>query len=1359
MAEALGLASSVITVIDLSAKVASWCSEYYANVQNARDDIERLQREAQGLKATLERVQSLCDSPNGVKLQESQSLREAVKDCKKQLDQLETKLEPRTTNKLMSRYGMRALRWPLKSKEVDGIMKKLGNCKDNISFSLQVDQELQILDIHQKIVLDKLRSTDNAEFDSHGEEHNARCYQGTRVELLRQIDTWASNRGSERIFWLNGMAGTGKSTISRTVAQTFADKGDLGASFFFKRGEGDRGHAGMFITTIATQLIQKLPSLAPHVQNAIEADPGISKKALKQQFDTLVLQPLGKIQTHPQKSLSIVIVIDALDECDREEDVRTIIRLFSQVKHITSIQIKFFLTSRPELPIRLGFEDISGKYEELVLHQIPEPIIKEDISTFLEHQLAMIRVDYNKTVTQNRQLPAYWPGHTAIQSLVGMAIPPGPATRRGYYFGDLVEEFLQVIGSIIILASPLSAASLDRLLGVPEGTVDSRTDLLHSVLSIPSRPDHPIRLLHLSFRDFLVDTEKRETNPFWVDEKDAHNKFVTRCLKLLSTSENLKKDICNLRTPERPRADVDKQTIDSHLPSDIQYACQYWVYHLKESGSIICDNDQVHNFLKCHFLHWLESLSFIGRLRESIGMVDNLMAIIEPMKSSQISRFLHDAKRFILSYCSIADLSPLQLYSSALTFAPQKSIIRNTFQDYIPDWIVQEPNTDLEWNAVLQTLEGHSSAVISVSFSHDSKLLASASVDKTVKVWDAATGTLQQTLEGHSDPVSSVAFSHNSKLLASASDDSTVKVWDAATGTLQQTLEGHSNWVRSVSFSHDSKLLASASVDNTVKVWDADTGTLQQTLEGHSGAVTSVAFSHDSKLLASASVDSTVKVWDAATGTLQQTLEGHSNWVRSVSFSHDSKLLASASVDKTVKVWDAAIGTLQQTLEGHSNWVSSVAFSHDSKLLASASDDNTVKVWDAATGTLEQTLKGHSDWVRSAAFSHDSKLLASASVDKTVKVWDAATGTLQQTLEGHSDGVRSVAFSHDSKLLASASVDKTVKVWDAVTGTLQQTLEGHSDAVRSVAFSHNSKLLASASYDNTVKVWDAATGTLQQTLKGHSDWVSSVAFSHDSKLLASASVDMTVKVWDAATGMLQQTLEGHSSAVISVSFSHDSKLLASASNDMTVKVWDAATGTLQQTLEGHSDAVNSVAFSHNSKLLASASANNTVKVWDVATGTLQQTLEGHSDAVNSVAFSHNSKLLASASADNTVKVWDVATGTLQQTLEVNNYISTVSFDITNSILITNIGCLKVNTNRFLTLPASSQDVGGKSDRKGLGISGHWVIWNDENLLWLPPGFRGYSSISYTGSTLAIGCSTGKVFVIGVSINIIRSYYS
>jgi hypothetical protein len=300
MAE-IGLAASVIAVIDLSAKVALWCSEYYAKVKNAKDDIERLQGETQKLKETLKHVQSLCDSPNGAKLQASKDLCDGAKDCETYLTQLDTKLAPRTAQKVMSRCGIHALRWPFTSNEVDGIIKKLDKCRDNISFNLQVNQtyvslsifcpkaevdiieyRAEILKIKQEIVLNKLKPADNAAFDSYAEEHNARCYQGTRAELLRQIRTWASDPGRECIFWLNGMAGTGKSTISRTVAQIFSNEGKLGASFFFKRGEGDRGHAGMLFTTIAAQLVQKLPSLAPHVHDAIEADPAIPTKTLKQ---------------------------------------------------------------------------------------------------------------------------------------------------------------------------------------------------------------------------------------------------------------------------------------------------------------------------------------------------------------------------------------------------------------------------------------------------------------------------------------------------------------------------------------------------------------------------------------------------------------------------------------------------------------------------------------------------------------------------------------------------------------------------------------------------------------------------------------------------------------------------------------------------------------------------------------------------------------------------------------------------------------------------------------------------------------------------------------------------------------------
>ncbi|RDW57811.1 hypothetical protein BP5796_12612 [Coleophoma crateriformis] len=546
--------------------------------------------------------------------------------------------------------------------------------KYSANTSLALSHSEQNFDIHKKFVLDKLRSADGAAYDSHDEEHNARCYQGTRVELLRHIDAWASDTGSECIFWLNGMAGTGKSTISRSVAQIFAEKGILGASFFFKRGEGDRGHAALFIATIATQLVQKLPVLALHIQDAIEAEPTISRNALRQQLETLILQPLGKIQLDRQ--LTMIIVVDALDECAGEEDIRVIIRILSQIKPIISVQLKFFLTSRPELPIRLGFQDINGRYEGLALHQIPESVVKEDICVFLEYTLVIIRDDYNSSVTSNRQLPDDWPDQTSIQILVKMAIPlfifatticrfindrrigqpkdqlatvlkyetKSQSSKLDATYGPVLDQLLigvtssekqsivngfqQVVGSIVMLASPLPATSMDLLLGVSEGTVNDRTDLLHSVLDIPSNPDHPIRLLHLSFRDFLVDVEKREKNPFWINEKDIHAKLAINCLRRLTTSKCLKKDICNIRTPERPRVDIDRKTISLHLPPDIQYACQYWVYHLKEGESIIYDNDNIHNFLKSHFLHWLEALSLIGRLRESIGTIDTLVTMI-----------------------------------------------------------------------------------------------------------------------------------------------------------------------------------------------------------------------------------------------------------------------------------------------------------------------------------------------------------------------------------------------------------------------------------------------------------------------------------------------------------------------------------------------------------------------------------------------------------------------------------------------------------------------------------------------------------------------------------------------------------
>ena len=260
--------------------------------------------------------------------------------------------------------------------------------------------------IHQKIDLSKLPSAEGAAFDSYVDELDARCHPETRIDLLRQIKEWGDDPQGKCIFWLNGMAGTGKSTISRTVAQSFADDGKLGASFFFKRGEGERGNASRFFTTIAAQLVRTVSAIIPYLSKAIDADPGISGKVMKEQFENLIFQPLSEVGRISGTTLQLVNVIDALDECEREGDIRTILHLLSQTPHLNSIHIRIFLTSRPELPIRLGFKKMSaGAHQDVILQDIPKDTIKHDMSSFLKAEFKTIRDDYNNSHHKQSSLP------------------------------------------------------------------------------------------------------------------------------------------------------------------------------------------------------------------------------------------------------------------------------------------------------------------------------------------------------------------------------------------------------------------------------------------------------------------------------------------------------------------------------------------------------------------------------------------------------------------------------------------------------------------------------------------------------------------------------------------------------------------------------------------------------------------------------------------------------------------------------------------------------------------------------------------------------------------------------------------
>jgi WD40 repeat protein len=685
------------------------------------------------------------------------------------------------------------------------------------------------------------------------------------------------------------------------------------------------------------------------------------------------------------------------------------------------------------------------------------------------------------------------------------------------------------------------------------------------------------------------------------------------------------------------------------LPDDEPYLWDHLAYHLVGAG---LGNELVATVFSSPYLAVKTLLRGTLEVERDLSVAEAQSSNNETLKSLRkryiqtshiLSRAqdLNDIAATLL--CRFSDLSELEGFTRALQsrlagpyLAPMRTL------------------PDLPTSSLVRAFVGHTRGVNGCAFSPDGAMLASASSDNSLRLWDCATGRELAKLSLHADAVNACAFSPDGSFIASASSDSRLIVWDVATKTRRLELSGHVGPVVDCAVFPDGQRIVSVGDDGFLITWDAATGDKLITTP-FKDPLTGCSVSEDGKLVACSTKDGAVCVLSVGTEQQTQTTPGRSP-ANDCAINSTTGALIGAFDDSSIGIWSITRDPLsldaERRVRSQGGRIRSCAINSAGTQIVTGGTDHLIRIWDENGPRMNSTLRGHSAWINDCALSPDEKTLATASNDHSLRLWDLTAKSDANVPESHTLWTRRCGISADGSLLVTGSDDKKVRVWDTRTGAILSTLGGHKGWVRDCAISQDGSTIVSASSDQTVAVWDVATGKRRLTLKPSNAKVNSCAITPDKTRVISGSEDGTLCVWDAVGGVeLWSFKAGSSAAVTRCVIDRESKYVFSAWSDNSLRVFDLETARtfdvekpISRSLTGPRAAPYDCAISADGTFAIAASADGTLIVWNTDRWSRRLTLTGHTQSVMGCAISPDNKLIASVSRDSTLKIWDVTDG-------------------------------------------------------------------------------------------------------------------